>query len=91
ALIQYAAPANKQCRVAVDGIDYEYRVVVDGVLYQLDTCSTALPYESDLNQALEAIWSYLYDPTAYRGAPPRSLYDAAEDFLNDNLGVEPNE
>ena len=67
-LTAYSAPAQgKECRIAVDGIDYEYQIILDRVSYQIDTCTTAIPYDSELNEALEAIWQYFSDPGSYEG------------------------
>lgn len=53
---------NTSCRYYADGVDYEYRIVLDKMSYELDTCTTALGYNTDLSQALDEVWEYLADP-----------------------------
>lgn len=84
--------AEKDCRIAVDGVDYRYQVILAGETYLLDTCTTALPYESELNESLEAVWSYFRDPASYQGRAQDkgSIADQLADYLNDQIGV-PND
>lgn len=85
-LAQYAeGQSDSECRSYVDGIDYRYQFVVAGDQYIVDTCQTALGYESDLQQTLEEIWLYLRDPQNYELPPPPSFTDVATEFIRKNL------
>lgn len=58
-LERYTLEADKEsCESYVDGIDYHYTIVIDGEEYVIDTCTTALPSNSAVNQALTRVWRY---------------------------------
>jgi len=48
-----------ECSVYVDGIDFTYDVWLDGELFTLDTCSTALAYDEDLQTLFAEVWMFL--------------------------------
>ena len=51
------------CSSYVDGIDYVYDVTFEGIRYHLDTCKTALAYESEMQKSFLEAWKYMDSPT----------------------------
>lgn len=46
------------CSSFTDGIDINYSIVLSGESYELDSCATAVDFESDTWLALAKIWNY---------------------------------
>jgi hypothetical protein len=46
------------CASGNDGIDYSFRVTLDGENYLLDTCKTAVEYDSKAWLSLAKLWNY---------------------------------
>ena len=67
------------CTTYVDGFDYVYRVIYEGERYELDTCTSAMPYENDLALVLMDVWEYL-ETGAYE-AETGSGRNPAEEWL----------
>jgi hypothetical protein len=51
------------CTSYVDGIDYTYDVTFEGDTYTLDTCTTALSYDEELQTTLAPVWEFMRYPT----------------------------
>ncbi len=60
-LDSYSRKRQGECISEQGGVDYRYRITWDEKSYVLDTCKTELPSDSDLNEVLLLIWSYV-DP-----------------------------
>jgi hypothetical protein len=52
------------CSSEVDGIDYRYTISVDGEVYELDTCTTALTFNEELQSIFMNVWFALENPDA---------------------------
>jgi hypothetical protein len=50
------------CSSEVDGIDYRYTISVNGDVYELDTCSTALTFDEELQSIFMNVWFVLENP-----------------------------
>lgn len=62
-LIENARPiAPSSCDAYVDGIDYSYTVMLNGETYQLDTCTTSLARNLQLQDTLLEIWYLIENP-----------------------------
>lgn len=82
-----SSEGDKECRSENGGVDMEYQVTRDAILYEIDTCFSTLPYESDLFRTFGAIWNYLTDPdSTYQSArEPVTPAKAAEGFIREHL------
>ena len=54
--VQSLEPSD--CNSFLDGIDVRYNVTIDGAEYTLDSCGTAIDYQSDLWNGLAQLWNY---------------------------------
>jgi hypothetical protein len=52
---------NDSCAAYVDGLDFTYDISLGGDFYTLDTCTTALAYDEELQALFSGIWMYLED------------------------------
>ncbi len=54
---------SRDCTSYVDGIDYTYDVHFKGDTYTLDTCTTALADDEELQTTLAPVWEFMRYPT----------------------------
>lgn len=81
--------SGNNCDSYVDGYDYDYRFTKDDVVFDLDTCRTALGYDTPLSRLLESIWDEIEGRTA--ASSGRNFSEWAEDWIRENFGVHNEE
>lgn len=62
ALLAQDTPSH-ECAGYVDGLDYIYDVTKKGKTYTLDTCSTKLVTDNELQESLRQVWEFMANPT----------------------------
>jgi hypothetical protein len=88
-LVQHAKrSAESNCDSAHGGVDYTYEVTKEGKEYILDTCTTLLSGNAELEAQLLSLWSALENPDDAKApvAPmPEFGFDALSDFIFDRF------
>lgn len=54
---------SHECAGYVDGLDYIYDVTKMGKTYTLDSCSTKLATDNQLQESLQKVWEFMANPT----------------------------
>lgn len=60
---------NRDCDAYIDGSDYHYTINKGGVRYELDTCTTMLAYDSELQDVFFELWYAMENPDAIEDEP----------------------
>lgn len=70
-LATYGEATEKEfCTNFADGTDYIYRITLEGKTYELDSCRTVFPYESDLAHVLSDVWADIQGFDVHEPLPP---------------------
>jgi hypothetical protein len=59
--IQTSEAVAVDCPSVRDGIDIRYDITIGGAIYRLDSCRTAVDFDSDAWLVLNDIWTYFND------------------------------